>query len=129
MSSNPVIMEIIEKHKPLWALDHNSALLEWDMETYMPLGSSKSRGFAIAQTSLMRQERTIELADLVSKAEKLGDMNDYERGVLRVVKRELDYFMKIPPKLLEELRRTAIEGTVVWREARRKSDFQMFKGY
>jgi len=129
MSSNPVIVEIVEKNKPIWALDHDSSLLEWDMETYMPLGSSKSRGFAIAQTALMRQQRTIELADLVSKAEKLGDMNDYERGVLRVVQRDLDYCVKVPPKLLEELRRTATEATVVWREARQKSDFQMFKGY
>src|SRR5271157_6152896 len=99
MSSNPIIMEIIEKNKPIWALDHTSSLLEWDMETYMPLGSSKPRGFAMAQTSLMKQQRTIELADLVSKAEKLREMNDYERGVLRVVKRDLDYYIKVPPKL------------------------------
>lgn len=129
MSSNPVIAEIVEKHKPIWALDHVASLLEWDMETYMPIGSSKPRGFAIAQMALIKQQRTLELADLVSKAEKVGETNDYEKGVLRVVKRDLDYCMKIPPKLLEALRRTATEGTVVWREARRKSDFNMFKGY
>lgn len=129
MSSNPVIAEIVEKHKPIWALDHVSALLEWDMETYMPLGSSKPRGFAIAQTALIRQQRIIELADLVSKAEKISEMNDYERGILRVVKRDLDYYTKIPPQLLEDLRRTATEATVVWREARRKSDFKMFKSF
>jgi len=71
MSSNPVIMEIVEKNKPIWALDHTSALLEWDMETYMPLGSSKSRGFAIAQTALMRQQRTIELATLCRRLKNL----------------------------------------------------------
>ena len=37
--------------------------------------------------------------------------------------------MKVPPKLLEDLRRTSTEATVVWREAQRKSDFPMFKGY
>jgi carboxypeptidase Taq len=129
MSKNPVLTEIVERYKPIWALDHVASLLEWDMETYMPTGASKPRGFAQAQIALIKQQRVLELAGLVSKAEKLGDLNDFEKGMLRVVKRELDYYMKVPPKLLEELRRTSTEATVVWREARRKSDFPMFKGY
>jgi carboxypeptidase Taq len=129
MSKNPVLTEIVERYKPIWALDHVGSLLEWDMETYMPIGASKPRGFAQAQMALIKQQRVLELASLVSKAEKLGDLNDFEKGMLRVVKRELDYYMKVPPKLLEDLRRTSTEATVVWREARRKSDFPMFKGY
>jgi carboxypeptidase Taq len=129
MPNNTITAEIVEKYKPIWSLDHVLSLLEWDMETYMPVGSSKSRGFAMAQMALIKQHRMLELADLVSKAQKVNDMNDYDRGVLRVVKRDLDYYMKVPPKLLGELRRTGIEATIVWREARRKSDFNMFKGY
>lgn len=129
MSENSVITEIVERYKPIWALDHVSALLEWDMETYMPVGAAKPRGFEQAQTALMKQHRITELAGLVSKAEKLRDLNDYEKGTLRVIKRDLDYYTKVPPELLEDLQRTATEATVVWREARRKSDFPMFKGY
>jgi carboxypeptidase Taq len=129
MSENSIITEIVERYKPIWALDHVSALLEWDMETYMPVGAAKPRGFAQAQTALMKQQRIIELSDLVSKAGKLGNLNDYEKGILRVIKRDLDYYTKVPPKLLEDLRRTATEATIVWREARRKSDFPMFQGY
>jgi carboxypeptidase Taq len=129
MSQNPVITEIVERYKPIWALDHVSSLLEWDMETYMPLGASKPRGFAQAQAALMRQQRIIDLTGLASKAEKLRDLNDYEKGTLRVIKRDLDYYTKFPPDLLEDLQRTATEATVVWREARKKSDFPMFKGY
>lgn len=129
MSKNPVITEITERYKPVWALDHVSALLEWDMETYMPIGASKPRGFAQAQASLMKQQRMIEMAGLIAKAEKLGDLNDREKGILRVIKRDLDYYMKVPPDLLENLQRTTTEATVVWREARRKSDFPMFKDW
>ncbi|MGA8904783.1 MAG: carboxypeptidase M32 [Candidatus Bathyarchaeia archaeon] len=129
MSKNPVLTEIVERYKPMWALDHVASLLEWDMETYMPTGASKPRGFAQAQMALIKQQRVLELAGLISKAEKLGDLNDFEKGMLRVVKRELNYYMKVPPKLLEDLRRTSTEATVVWREARRKSDFPMFKAY
>ncbi len=129
MSTNAAITELVERYKPSWALDHASARLEWDMETYMPLGAAKPRGFAQAQAALMKQERLKELSGLVSKAEKLRDLNDYEKGMLRVIRRDLDYYTKVPPELLEELQRTATEATVVWREARKKSDFPMFKGY
>jgi carboxypeptidase Taq len=122
-------MDIVERYKPLWALDSVGSLLEWDMETYMPLGSSQPRGFAIAQTQLLRQERILQLVDLVAKAEKSKELDDSEKGFIRVLRRELDYYTKIPPKLLEDILRTATEGTVVWREARRKSDFSMFKPY
>ncbi len=129
MSTNTVITEIIEKYKPIWALDHVSALLEWDMETYMPIGAAKPRGFAQAQIALMKQKRIVELVGLVTKAEKQSELNDYEKGILRVIKRDLDFYTKIPPGLLEDIQRTATEATVVWRAGRRKSDFPMFKGY
>ena len=129
MSSNPVITEILERYKPVWALDHISALLEWDMETYMPIGASKPRGFAQAQAALIKQQRVTDMAELISKGEKLQGLNDYEKGLLRVMRRGLDYFLKVPPQLLEDLQRTSTEATVVWREARRKSDFSLFKGY
>jgi carboxypeptidase Taq len=129
MFHDPSITDLIEKYKPLWALDSVGSLLEWDMETYMPLGSSQPRGFAIAQMQLLRQERILQLGDLVSKAEKSKELNESEKGFIRVLRRELDYYTKIPPKLLEDILRTATEGTVVWRDARKKSDFSMFKPY
>jgi carboxypeptidase Taq len=124
-----LVIELTEKYKPLWALESVGSLLDWDMETYMPTGSSKERGFAIAQTQLLRQERMLQLADVISKAENAKELNDFEKGFMRVMRRDLDFYVKLPPKLLEEIHRTATEGTVVWREARRKSDFSMFKPY
>jgi carboxypeptidase Taq len=129
MSRNWLTQEVVEKYKPIWALDHAAALMEWDIETYMPVGGAKPRGFAQAQLTLMKQERTMNLSSLVTKAEKQSDLTDYDKGVLRVVKRDLDYFTRVPPSLLEDLQRTTTEGTVVWREARKKSDFGKFKPY
>ena len=129
MSNNALVQQLLEEYKPIWALDHAFSLFEWDIETYMPVQASKARGFAQAQMALMKQERVIDLAGPISKAEKLSDLSDYEKGILRTIKRDLDYYTKVPPKLLEELRRTTTEASVVWREARRKSDFQMFKDY
>ncbi|HUK27450.1 MAG TPA: carboxypeptidase M32 [Candidatus Acidoferrales bacterium] len=129
MSKNPAVAEIIEKYKPIWALDSASALLEWDMETYMPIGSSEARGVTLAQVQLMKQQRMMQLVNPVTSAEKMGGLNDFEKGFLRVMKHDLDYYTKLPPKLLEDMARVGTEGTVVWREARKKSDFNMFKPY
>ena len=127
MSSNPLIQQVLEKYKPVWGLDHASALLNWDVETYMPVDASKPRGYALAQLALIKQERIVEAAGLLSKAEELAGLSDYEKGVLRVAKRDVDYYTKIPPKLLEDLERTSKEATVAWRNARKKSEFTLFK--
>jgi carboxypeptidase Taq len=129
MSNNALVQQLLEEYKPIWALDHAFSLFEWDTETYMPVQASKARGFAQAQMALMKQERVTDLVGPTSKAEKLSDLSDYEKGILRTIKRDLDYYTKVPPKLLEELQRTTTEASMVWREARRKSDFQMFKDY
>jgi carboxypeptidase Taq len=127
MSRNPLVQQVLEKYKPIWAIDHASSLLNWDLETYMPVDASKPRGFGFAQLALMKQERIVEAAGLLSEAEKLAGLSDQEKGILRVAKRDVDYYTKIPPKLLEDLERTGKEATVVWRDARRKSDFSMFR--
>jgi carboxypeptidase Taq len=127
MPSNPLIQLVLEKYRPIWGLDYASALLNWDVETYMPVDASKPRGFALAQLALMKQERIVEAADLLSKAEEIAGASDYERGILRVVKRDVDYYTKIPPKLLEDMERTSKEATVAWRNARKKSEFAAFR--
>ncbi|HKM51609.1 MAG TPA: carboxypeptidase M32, partial [Candidatus Bathyarchaeia archaeon] len=129
MSNIPVIQEIVESYKPIWALNHAASIFGWDLETYMPHEAAHSRGFAQAQITLMRQQRVLSLAKTISKAQKLGNLNDYENGIVRTISRELNYFVKVPPNLIEELQRTETEATVVWREARRKSDFSLFQPY
>ena len=124
-----MIREIIESYKPIWALNHAASIFGWDLETYMPHEAAKSRGFAQAQIALMRQQRVLSLAETISKAEKLGNLNDYEKGIVRTISRELNYSIKVPPDLIEELQRTETEATVVWIEARRKSNFSLFQPY
>ncbi len=125
---NPTIKEILEKYKQIWALQHASALMDWDVQTYMPQKGISHRGAAIAQLSLLGQRFITDpsFTSLVEKADGM-ELNDQERGVVRVLKRGIKYYTRIPPKLLEELTVATQEGTVAWREARSKSDFSAFK--
>jgi len=122
-----VIGQILDLYKPIWALNHAASLFEWDLETNMPVDAAKSRGVAQAQLALIRQQKVLGLKEIASKAEHLGGLNDYEKGIVRKINRELEYSMKVPPELVEELTRTTAEASVVWREARRQSDFSLFE--
>jgi len=127
MFKNPAVQQIVESYKPIWALNHAMGLFEWDLDTFMPLDGARSRGFAQAQLALMRQQRVLNLTETVSRAAMSSDLSDYEKGIVRTIKKELNYYAKVPPELIEELQRTATEATVVWREARKKSDFALFE--
>ena len=103
------------------------AVLGWDTETHMPEKGARPRGIASGQLAMMSQKATVELDGLVKKAEKAKDLDDMEHGVVRALRRSLDYYLKIPPELVDELQRVTTEATVVWRKARKRSDFKMFR--
>src|SRR2546422_2738879 len=125
--SNPVILELLTHYKPIAAMTHTSALLGWDLEINMPEAGATARGQAQAEIELLRQKMTLDLTGLIEKAEKQKTLNDAEKGVIRVIKRELDFYQKVPPELLEELQKATVEASVPWREARKKADFQIFQ--
>lgn len=127
MFNNPVVKEILEKYVPVWSLGQADSLLNWDMEVYMPEGGTRHRGLAQANLSLMAQKMTLDLKPLLVRAEKQENLNDEERGVLRNLRRNVDYYEKMPPGLIEELQRASTEATVAWRSARKSSDFRSFE--
>ncbi|HKT22271.1 MAG TPA: carboxypeptidase M32 [Nitrososphaerales archaeon] len=127
MARNPIVKDILKRYVQVWALGHSMAVLGWDTETHMPEKGATPRGIASGQLAMMSQKATIELDGLVRKAEKAKDLDDMESGVVRVLRRSLDYYLKIPPELVDELQRVTTEATVVWRNARKKSDFGMFR--
>ena len=127
MAQNPVVREIVERYLQVWALNHAQAVLGWDTETGMPEGGARLRGMASGQLAMMTQKATVELDGLVSKAEKAKDLDDMEKGVVRQMRRGLDYYLKVPPEVVDEIQRVTTEATVVWRTARKKSDFKLFR--
>jgi carboxypeptidase Taq len=90
--SNPVILDLLAKYKPIAAMTHTSALLGWDLEINMPEAGTTARGQAQAEIELLRQKMTLDLTGLIEKAERQKSLNDAEKGVIRVIKRELDFY-------------------------------------
>jgi len=127
LARNPIVHEILNQYRQVWALGHSLAVLSWDTETHMPRRGARPRGIASGQLAVMIQKATVQMDGLVRKAEKAKDLDDMEKGVVRVLRRSLDYYLKVPPELVDEIQRVTTEATMVWRDARKKSDFGLFK--
>ncbi|GAB6947491.1 carboxypeptidase M32 [Vulcanisaeta sp. JCM 16161] len=123
------IDDLLREYKFVWAIDHANSLLGWDLEVNMPIEAASARGEALAYLALIRREYLLRLRDLVNKYEDAKDLTDFEKGVIRVLKRELKYYTSIPPEIIEELNRTTTKAAVVWREAKKESNFEKFKPY
>ena len=90
---NKTILEIIQKYRTVWAVAHASSVLNWDFETYMPSEGMMARAIADSELSLLQQRFALSLKELVSQADKeSGSLNDEEKGIVRVLKRLLDYY-------------------------------------
>ncbi|MEM3404597.1 MAG: carboxypeptidase M32 [Nitrososphaeria archaeon] len=129
--TNKVILEILEKYKPIWSLDHSLAVLGWDSETYMPEEGVEERSISVSQLTLLKQKLLTDpsFISLVDKASDERDLNDYEKGVIRVLMRSIKVYRQLPPKLVEELTKTSEEAKVVWRRSRLENNFQTFQPY
>ncbi|ADG90731.1 carboxypeptidase Pfu [Thermosphaera aggregans DSM 11486] len=128
---NQLVKEILEKYRLIWAIGHASSLMGWDSETYMPMEGVKDRAVARAELSLLHQQLILkpEFVELVERAGRQEGLNDFEKGVVRVLQREIKIMKALPPWLVAELSKTTQEAMVVWREAKSKNDFNMFKPY
>jgi carboxypeptidase Taq len=125
---NPVLNQILDAYKPMWSLNHASSLMGWDFETYMPKKGTEERGVADSQLHLLHKELLLDkdFVGLVESAKKLENLNDPEKGIVRVLNRDITKQKKIPKELTEAESLERIRGNMAWRQAREKSDFMMY---
>jgi carboxypeptidase Taq len=125
---NPVINQILDAYKPMWSLNHAISLMGWDFETYMPRKGTEERGVADSQLHMLHKDLLLnkDFVGLVESAKKLGSLSELEKGIVRVLNREITKQIKIPKELTEAESLERIRGNMAWREAREKSDFMMY---
>lgn len=126
---NPVLNQILNAYKPMWSLKHAISLMGWDFETYMPREGTEERGVADSQLHMLHKDLLLnkDFIGLVESAKKLESLNDLEKGIVRVLNREITKQIKIPKELTEAESLERIRGNMAWREARARSDFGMYE--
>lgn len=125
---NQIVNQILDYYKPMWSLNHAVSLMGWDFETYMPTGGTEERGMADSQLHILHKNLLLskDFVGLVESAKKLDGLSDLEKGIVRVLDREITKQIKIPNELTQAESLERIRGNMAWREARQKSDFMMY---
>ncbi len=131
MIKNKYIRKILKYYETLWALEHYRALGEWDQNVYMPEKGTKPRGKAAGKVKVLLQKMFTDkqFLNLISAAEQEKDLTDVERGIIRVLKRELRDYQKLPAEFLEEFERLTTQAYAAWVKAKKQKDFSIFEPY
>jgi carboxypeptidase Taq len=124
--------ELIRRVKETTLLGSCASLLGWDQRTYMPPKGSAHRAEQVALLAGMVHQR----ATAPQIGEMLGELegSDLVRAPggpaavnVREVRRTFTRATKLPSTLVRELARTCALARDVWVEARRRSDFALFR--
>lgn len=128
---NRVVRELLEAFRPVWSIGHALALLGWDSETYMPRGGVEERALARADLFVLRRKLLTrgELLALLEKAESQEGLNEFESGLVRVIRREVKIASSMPEEFVFEFAKLREEATHAWRQAKEKDDFESFRPY
>jgi len=125
---NNKIKEIQKYYEDIWALHHVSSLARWDLQTYMPPKGGPARGIALAKTSALIQRLHCDkkFVKLIHETENEKNLTDQEKGVVRVLKKDMAHFQKYPPDFVEEIELTINQAYLVWVKAKKDSDYSIF---
>jgi carboxypeptidase Taq len=127
---NETIKKILEHYRKIKAIEHAQSVLSWDMEVYMPKEGIQERSVAQGELSVLSQSLLLEqkFLDLVEKAEG-EELNEYEKGLIRVLKRNIKIAKAFPPEFVKEISEVKSKATMAWVEAKQKDNFEIFEPY
>jgi len=108
------------------------AMLQWDMETKMPPGSSALRGEQLALLSRMDHKMAIDpelgrLLDAVLSHADYPSLSELQRRNVYLIKRAYSENVALPEDLVAEISKHSVTCFGVWRKAKHAKDFSMFK--
>ena len=115
--------------KELAKLNSAVALLSWDEETHMPKKGLQFRAETIGKLSRMAFELSTSdtLGHCIEDLEARDDLSERDTASLRVVGREYRRNKAIPADLFEEYTIAQSKSQAAWGEAKRASDFALFR--
>ncbi|GMA76582.1 hypothetical protein GCM10025880_29990 [Methylorubrum aminovorans] len=109
----------------LGALEDASGILGWDTQTQMPDGASDTRGEQLAVLSVLAHEILTDPrnAERFEAAESEAGLGEWERANLREMRRAYAHAAAVPGDLVAAASKATTRCEMIWREARRESDF------
>lgn len=123
---------LIRSLKEISLLNSTASVLHWDEQTQLPPRGGELRAQQASLLARMVHEqftapridewlREVESSDLVRDPESDPAVN------VRETRRKYDRARKLPATLVEEITKTAVLGQQAWAEARKKSQYALFR--
>jgi carboxypeptidase Taq len=124
--------DLIRRSQEIALLESCLSLLGWDHKTYMPPKGSAHRAEQVALLAGLVHQRVTDpkMGDLLAIVEGSDIVRDAPAPAavnVREIRRTYDRETKVPEALVTELARTCTQAEDVWVEARRQSDFALFR--
>ncbi|TFH41267.1 MAG: carboxypeptidase M32 [Chrysiogenales bacterium] len=125
----------LDEFKGEWArisrLEQAIAVLNWDMETFMPEEGVTPRSEQLALLSELAHEwlTSEKMARLIEDSEKEVEDDDYfshDAAMVRAARRIYNKKARLPHELVSRFARTIAKSNSVWIRARADSDFPSF---
>jgi carboxypeptidase Taq len=113
-------------------LNRAAAVLEWDLETYMPAGGVRDRSQHLSTLRRLGHERLVseDTRRLLEAAEAEAGGAAYESeeaSLLRVTRRDLEIDARVPSDLVAEIAEVGAANFPRWQAARQASDWSLFE--
>jgi carboxypeptidase Taq len=136
MADNTNFQEALKRFKEaqtkIMALQYASSMMFWDSTTGAPKSGADARSRAVGTLSgfsyelLVNKQMQDDLKELVSGLDSLDEMN---KVMVREAQKEYDKLTKIPMDEFQKYHALVSKASMVWEDAKAKSDFEMFKPY
>ncbi len=126
------LKKLKEKLGEVSDISRAASVLEWDQQVNMPPGGNEARGQQLATLSKIAQEKFIaddvgQLIDDLKQEFAGSDSDSDEAALIRVTSRNYDKARRVPPEFIQEQAIVSSKAFEAWVEARRKSDFSIFR--
>ncbi len=117
-------------------LEEVQAVLDWDQQVYMPERGvhARSEQAAWIAAAIHGKNTNPRIGDLLDKLDASDDnplgsdqMSDDDRRLVRAIYRDFKLATRLPSDLVSRIARVTSIAQAVWAEARRKSDFTLFR--
>ncbi len=113
-------------------LNHVSALLGWDQQTYMPRKGAESRGYQMATLSRIAHEKFTsgeigELLEALKQEAASMDPDSDDARLIEVAARDYEKATRVPSEFVARFAQVTSAAHEAWAEARGKSEFPVFQ--
>jgi hypothetical protein len=132
MPSEQQLQELKIRLAEIADLNHASALLGWDQQTYMPAAGAEDRGNQLATLGQIAHVKFVSdeigklLDDLQPYVSQL-DPDSLDACLVKVTRRNFDKEIKVPTELVMEIAIVTTAAHEAWATARANNDFAHFQ--